>query len=250
MREGRPRRPAHHCPSLACMGEIDRSIGGHQTRLRLDRADRDAAAMALVVAETDPDDFQTLIETESNVVTKMLDDECDPACDVLRVSGVCLSVVESAVCGGALVSAGVELGALGRERSRLSRGAGESAAGGRGRAPVGRLGRVSFVARRRGGYDLCEQLSHGWAWAHSFGSQAQARGAHQYFAEPWGTPNCGLAVRGFARWPAFVTAEARRLGVAGAPQNAGLLPEIECAWAALGTVLVLWDYRRGDDFAV
>ncbi|KAH8054728.1 hypothetical protein JL722_8675 [Aureococcus anophagefferens] len=103
----------------------------------------------------------------------------------------------------------------------------------------------------RGGFDLCEQLSHGWAWAQSFGSTAAAaRGAHEYFSEPFGSQGLGLAVRGFARWPAFVTAEARRLGAAGAPQSAGLLPEIGCAWAALGAALVVWDYRRGDDFAV
>ena len=110
---------------------------------------------------------------------------------------------------------------------------------------------VTLYVSRRGGFDLCEQLSHGWAWAQSFGgSSAAARGAHRYFTEPFGSRSLGLAVRGFARWPAFVTAEARRLGVAGAPQNAGLLPEIECAWAALGSALVVWDYRRGDDFAV
>ena len=91
----------------------------------------------------------------------------------------------------------------------------------------------------RGGFDLCEQLSHGWAWAQSFGSSAAAaRGAHEYFSEPFGSQGLGLAVRGFARWPAFVTAEARRLGAAGAPQSAGLLPEIGCAWAALGLSLI------------
>ena len=54
----------------------------------------------------------------------------------------------------------------------------------------------------RGGFDLCEQLSHGWAWAQSFGSTAAAaRGAHEYFSEPFGSQGLGLAVRGFARWP-------------------------------------------------
>ncbi|KAK7250373.1 nucleoporin-like protein [Aureococcus anophagefferens] len=105
----------------------------------------------------------------------------------------------------------------------------------------------------RGGFDLCEQLSHGWAWAQSLVVAGGARGRRdEYFSEPFGSQGLGLAVRGFARWPAFVTAEARRLGAAGAPQSAGLLPEIGCA--ARGRrgrrALVVWDYRRGDDFAV
>ena len=62
---------------------------------------------------------------------------------------------------------------------------------------------VTLYIRRRGGFDLCEQLSHGWAWAQSFGgSSAAARGAHRYFTEPFGSRSLGLAVRGSrGGWP-------------------------------------------------
>lgn len=50
------------------------------------------------------------------------------------------------------------------------------------------------------------------------------------------------------RWPAFVAREARRLGL-DLGKASGLLSTVECAWAALGTTLVVWDYVRGSDMA-
>lgn len=50
------------------------------------------------------------------------------------------------------------------------------------------------------------------------------------------------------RWPAFVAREARRLGL-DLGKASGLLSSVECAWAALGTTLVVWDYVRGTDMA-
>ena len=98
-----------------------------------------------------------------------------------------------------------------------------------------------------GGFDLGDQLSKNWTWR-SAASAQPGKGAHEYFAEDPGSPS--LIARGFARWPEFVTRESRRLAASGTVQNAGLLPEIECAWAALGKTLVVWDYRRGDDVCV
>jgi hypothetical protein len=51
-----------------------------------------------------------------------------------------------------------------------------------------------------------------------------------------------LACRGLRR--ATTRARVGRLNAG------GLLPEIERAWVAIGTTLVLWDYRRSGDFAV
>ena len=100
------------------------------------------------------------------------------------------------------------------------------------------------------GSDLGDQLSRNWTWRSSSSTTttSSTKGAHEYFAEDPGSQS--LVARGFARWPEFVTRESRRLAAAGTSQAAGLLPEIECAWAALGKTLVVWDYRRGDDVSV
>ncbi|KAJ1459260.1 Nup133 N terminal like-domain-containing protein [Pelagophyceae sp. CCMP2097] len=108
---------------------------------------------------------------------------------------------------------------------------------------------VERLRRDETGVELCDQLAYGWAWGSGV-SAAGASGAHRYYTEPYASERLGLlAVRGFAPWPQAIEAEARRIN--GGRLNAGgLLPEIERAWVAIGTTLVLWDYRRSGDFAV
>ena len=69
----------------------------------------------------------------------------------------------------------------------------------------------------RGGFDLCEQLSHGWAWAaaHGLGAAPAALGAHQYFTESSGSRRRGL-FSGPGRRRGARGASAGRRGDAGA----------------------------------